>query len=169
MKFLSPTINLFFEPEDYIKFVENLQYYLKLELEEDTAQESYPVGKLGDIRIFFLHYASFDEAKRKWGERCKRINWRRIVCIFTDQGECGKDLVERFSRLPYNKLMFVSTTEYLEYNFAVLLDPKKIKTANGRTSVDDSMLFRGLTGKRNYEVCFDIITWLNNIGELDGN
>lgn len=54
LQFLSPTINLFFESEDYIKFVENLQYYLKLELEEDTAEESYPVGKLGDIRIFFF-------------------------------------------------------------------------------------------------------------------
>lgn len=32
MKFYSPTINLFFYPKDYIKFISNLKYYLSLSI-----------------------------------------------------------------------------------------------------------------------------------------
>ena len=32
LKFFSPTINLFFYPKDYIKFIANLEYYSKCEL-----------------------------------------------------------------------------------------------------------------------------------------
>lgn len=32
LKFLSPTINLFFYPQDYLKFIMNLDHYVKAQL-----------------------------------------------------------------------------------------------------------------------------------------
>ncbi|MBF7066806.1 DUF1919 domain-containing protein [Campylobacter volucris] len=67
MEFLSPTINLQLSPIHFIKFCSNLDYYLSLEIEEIKIDHkilslfkdlggkdiSFPVGKLGDLIIFF--------------------------------------------------------------------------------------------------------------------
>lgn len=71
LKKCSPTVRLFFMASDYIKFVKDLRSYLKKDLEfidaknskwKNSAQfenaptfGSYPIGRLGDIEIFFLH------------------------------------------------------------------------------------------------------------------
>lgn len=164
LRFLSPTINLFFDAEDYIKFVENLEFYSKLQVGECRCDKDYPVGELGEgndkIRIHFLHYSDFDVAKEKWEERIQRINWENIVCVFTDQNNCTEDLVNRFDKVPYKKVMFTSKQTY-EYDFCVYLSDRKIKTQRGRSTVDDACIFRGLSGRRNYEAEFDIINFLN--------
>lgn len=65
LKFYSPTINLFFSINDFIKFIENMDYYLSLDLIELTDNtKNYPVGRLGDIQINFMHYSSFQDAKK---------------------------------------------------------------------------------------------------------
>ncbi|EAK5966748.1 DUF1919 domain-containing protein, partial [Campylobacter lari] len=69
IKFYSPTINLQFTPMDFIKFCSNIDFYLSIKLEENQdmqiAEEQFalisnvkinkqfPVGKLGDILVFF--------------------------------------------------------------------------------------------------------------------
>ena len=73
-RFNSPTVNLFFKAEDYLKFLENLDYYLKQALVEVESEKNYPVAKLDDITIYFMHYSSFDEAKTTWQKRVARIN-----------------------------------------------------------------------------------------------
>ena len=62
LKFNSPTINLFMSIKDFIKFMGNLDYYLKQELKEykDNSVD-YPVGILRDIRIDFMHYKTFNQ------------------------------------------------------------------------------------------------------------
>ena len=77
-KFNSPTINLYFSHNDYIKYCQNLNYYINKELEEQKSNYLYPVGKLGDISVHFMHYDSFKEAKENWDKRCKRINMKNI-------------------------------------------------------------------------------------------
>lgn len=59
-RFNSPTVNLFFGAEDYIKFLEKLDYYLGQTLVEAQSDKDYPVAKLDDITIYFMHYPSFD-------------------------------------------------------------------------------------------------------------
>lgn len=68
LRFDTPTVNLWFESEDYIKFLENMSDYLQYELVEIQTDYSYPVGLLKDIKIYFQHYANFQEAKAKWEE-----------------------------------------------------------------------------------------------------
>ena len=50
-KFLTPTVNLFFTASDFIKFVNDLDYYLSFTPVVEMG-EKYPIGTLDDIRYF---------------------------------------------------------------------------------------------------------------------
>ena len=82
LRYLTPTVNLSIEMNDFVKMVRNLKWYMEQEMTE--AQEpgyKCPVGILGDIRICFIHYASFEEGARRWEERKRRINWDKLLII----------------------------------------------------------------------------------------
>ena len=52
-KFLSPTVNLYIKPTDFIKFLENMEYYLSLEIKPCKTPLKYPVRSFrGYILIF---------------------------------------------------------------------------------------------------------------------
>lgn len=129
LRYKSPTIGLFIPPKDYILFLENLEYYLSLELKNiDFVDSKYKdmllrkqekgylnnvenivIGKLDDIEIFFLHYNSFKEANEKWNIRKKRINYNNLIVKFNDQNEFEIDDYYNFKKLDYkNKLFFTS-------------------------------------------------------------
>ena len=119
LKFNTPTINLFFSHDDFILFVKNLEGFLSADLEEDIEiARKYPVGKLtynGDcIRIEFMHYSSFEEARNKWNERKKRVNFSNIFVIQTVHKNIDKNLIDSFQKLPYNnKLLITHENEYV--------------------------------------------------------
>ena len=74
---------------DFVKFVENLSWYLNQEIvPEKKSLRSYPVGKLGDIRLEFVHYSDFNEAVEKWKIRKERIDWNHIFVIGSEKVGC---------------------------------------------------------------------------------
>lgn len=114
LQFKSPTVNLFFRAEDFIKFCEDLEYYLSIdEFVECTdpkiiGKRTYPIVYLGDLVLFLVHYHSVKEAQVKWNKRKKRVNWNNIVIINTDREGMTEELKNRFEELPYRKVMFVN-------------------------------------------------------------
>lgn len=100
-RFNSPTVNLFFGAEDYIKFLENLDYYLQQTLVEIQSDLEYPVAKLDDITIYFMHYSTIDEAKKIWEKRTSRINRNKLYVILVQQNGCTEELLKRFDNLSY--------------------------------------------------------------------
>lgn len=109
LRFSSPFVNLWIKPSDYLKLLYALKEYMAKELEE-TKEEGidYPVGLLGDIKIYFQHYASFDEAKKKWDERKVRMDLENPFVLFSDRDGCTEENLRAFERLPYeNKVVFV--------------------------------------------------------------
>ena len=83
-RFNSPTVNLFLYPKDFIKLVKNLKYYMSLKLEFIKEEGiEYPIGLLDDIKIYFMHYNSNEEAENKWEERKARINYDNIFIMMT--------------------------------------------------------------------------------------
>lgn len=117
----SPTIGLYFFPEDYIKFLKNLKYYLSLELKfiPNIKSKNYnflteesrkcPIGVLDDIEVIFLHYKTEKEAFEKWNRRKKRMNWDNLIVKFNDQNNTTLKDIREFDKLPYeNKLCFVA-------------------------------------------------------------
>ena len=112
LRFNSPTVNLFMRAEDFIKFSENLSYYLSIDSftecrdREIIGKRTYPIAFLGDITLFLVHYGSLAEAQKKWDERKRRVNWNNIVVLNTDREGMTEDLKDRFENLPYRKVMF---------------------------------------------------------------
>lgn len=108
LKFNSPTINLYMECEHFIKFCENLPYYLNCEMMtyEGEIERNYPIAQLGDLILYLVHYKSFEEAKNKWDVRKKRVNMENIRVIGTNRDGCTNELKNRFEALPYKKVMF---------------------------------------------------------------
>jgi uncharacterized protein (DUF1919 family) len=107
----SPTVGLWFSASDFIKFATDLDLYSKLDLihdADDSAQRGYPVGALGDVKIKFMHYSTFAEAREKWLRRAARINRNQLLLVLTDRDGASVEHFARFDTLPHPKLLFVS-------------------------------------------------------------
>ncbi len=119
LRFLSPTINLSFEMNDYVKMLENLEWYMKQEIvpyEDDRFD--YPTGMLGDIEIRFNHYKTFEEAVEKWEERKKRIQWDNLFILGIDGDHCTYESIKRFDSLPYKNKVIFTHVPYPEFKSA---------------------------------------------------
>ena len=86
LEFRSPFINLWMTNSDFLTAMENLDDFLATELKEDKSGiREYPVG-IGykGVRIFFLHYRSWEEAASKWKERIPRIDRGNMAVMLTN-------------------------------------------------------------------------------------
>lgn len=106
-QFLSPTINLYFGCPDFVRFVLELENYIRLELQMQW-EEEYPVGMLGDVKIHFMHYQTCTEAKEAWERRKARINWDNILVLSTDMEDFSQETFELWKQIPYQKVLFAA-------------------------------------------------------------
>lgn len=156
LPFNTPFIGLFIFAPDYIKLLNNLKYYLDLNLEfikESKFKETlikygtegtYPIGILGDVEIHFLHYKTEEEARSKWNTRRTRINWDNLFIKFSDANLCTRDHIEAFDKLPYkNKIMFTNKNYNLDSNIF-------LKEYENKNNV-----------KEEWKSKFDYVSWLN--------
>ena len=105
LPFLSPTINL--TVPNSIDFFERLEHYLRLEpVPNGYSQEGYPLMLLEDLEIVGVHYRNHDALIGKWNERRKRVVWDRIIVMSNDKFISTEADKERFSKLPYPKMLF---------------------------------------------------------------
>lgn len=104
-RFLTPTINLFFTADDFIKFVNHMEHYLSV-TPIVTMGKEYPVGQLDDIKIYFMHFNSIEDALSKWEERKKRINPDRVFVIMVEQNGFTDQNFHGFLRIKYPKILF---------------------------------------------------------------
>lgn len=155
-RFLTPTVNLFLSTEDFVKFVENLDYYLGLEVVEKTNKKvSYPVGLLGDLELHFVHYHDIEEAKKKWHERSQRINYNNLYIMMTENDGCTEKTMYRFEQLPYENKVFFTKNEYKEYKSSLY-----IRGYENQKSMGDLTAYQNIFGKKVYDN-FDYVSWLN--------
>ncbi len=108
LQFTSPTINLYMRFPDFLRFLENLEYYLTLHITpyEGDVKRDYPLGMLGDLLLFLVHYPSVEEADRKWQARKVRMDMDNIFVIATDRDGFTPEYLPRFNALPYRKKIF---------------------------------------------------------------
>lgn len=112
-QFLSPTINLYLCAEDFVKLVLNLKDYLSAPIEMEWG-ETYPVGKLKDIELRFMHYRSCTEAMDAWERRKKRINWNKIIVVSTDREGFDETVYTQWKKIPYSKVLFTAQKRYAQ-------------------------------------------------------
>lgn len=113
-QFCSPFINLFIEHDDYILLLSNLEYFLSQELKEFPSEQSYPIGLLGkekQIKINFMHYKNFADAKDCWEKRKKRLLLDKLIVIlnltnYSDENRVN-EYISKLEKLNYeNYLVF---------------------------------------------------------------
>ena len=157
LQFRSPFVNLWLEPKDFIKYLENIEYYMGCELKfARNTKYRYPVGILDDISIYFQHYNSEVEAKAKWIERTSRINLNNLFVLFTDRDGCTYQDLLSFDKLPYENKVVFTNKKYPEIKSSVYIPGFEEEKSVGNCFEYISLF----SGKKRYDI-FDYVTWFN--------
>lgn len=157
LPFLSPTINLTIEMDDFIRFAENLKWYMEQEIVELKGEKGCPAGMLGDVKINFVHYDTFEEGVRKWEERKERINWDNLLLIGSERDGCSYETLERFDRLPYENKVILTRVRYPEISSAYCREGFEAKEELGMVLNYKKQFFR-----RRYLDDFDYVAFINS-------
>lgn len=157
MRFNSPFVNLWIKPSDYIKILSDLPGYMDEELTFATEDGiDYPVGVLRDVRVYFEHYNTNEEAKQKWDIRKARINYDNLFVMLIDRDGCNQLDLERFDKLSYcNKVIF-SNKQHPEIKSSYY-----INGFENQNEVGDCFAFvPDKIGVKYYDQ-FDYVKWIN--------
>lgn len=161
LQFRSPTINLSFDMNDYVKLLENLRWYMEQPvLPCEDPRFDFPCGMLGDVEICFNHYKSFEDATEKWEQRKKRIDWDNLYVIGVDRDNCTYDSIKRFDALPYKNKVIFTHKHYPEIASAYYLPGFEKQGCVGVITA-----FRDQFLVRRYLDEFDYISFLNGKGK----
>lgn len=156
LRFNTPTINLYFNSIDFLKFLSDLNGYLAEELVEVECEFDYPAGRLGDITIYFMHYPSFGDAKTKWDERKKRIDMNNLFIMMTEKNGCAYEMLKEFDRLPYKNKVIFTHKLYPDISSAVYM-----KGFENNDEVGILSDWKPGFWKRRYIDDFDYVSFLN--------
>ena len=168
LEFLSPTINMFIEDENFVKLVENLEYYMsvpataKQDRYVDPIDNSivYPKIQIDDIELCCLHYKDCNDAIAAWERRRKRVNLENVFVIAnTWNMHDNNRLIERITKTKYKTVIFTDGN----YPFKECIKLKgdfwtKDKRGIIRPNLTD---YDKYTGYKYYEEQFDFVDWLN--------
>ena len=158
-KFNTPTVNLYFGPKDFLKFISDPLPYLQSVPEEIPSVLPYPVGKLLDIKVYFMHYKSFEEAKKKWIERSSRVDFNNCFVMMTDKNGCSYEDIVTFDRLPYKNKVIFTHRPYPEISSAFCIHGFEEENEVGILSDFKPGLWR-----RRWLDTFDYVSFLNGEG-----
>lgn len=152
-KYSSPTVGNFIMSSDYLKFVKNLKHYMETELvfispaeahDKEWLEENvpkfgqYPIGRLEDVDIHFLHAADNMQAYSDWNRRKSRIDYSRIIVKFSTQNHWTSDQCIEFMdwNFPDENKLFFTTKRLINKDYE-----KVFKRDNGLADTRDEGRF----------------------------
>ncbi len=163
LPYKTPTVGLFFFAPCYLKFIRNIDEYIKMDLEfidiskydkanQLKSKHHYPVGLLGvDIEIHFLHYKTKEEAAEKWNRRKVRINFDNLFIAFSDSEGYDLNELHKFDSIPFPKVFF-SAQKIKGISSLIWL-----RKFSNQKHIGDIYTFPW-----SYRWQFDVVKWLNN-------
>ena len=156
-QFRSPFVNLYLLPKDFIKFCKNMKYYLELPLNFTTEEGiDFPIGVLDDIRVYFTHYKSQEDAEQKWNTRKQRINFDNLFFIFSNRDGCTYEDLAEFDALPYKNKVAFTNKKYPELKSCFYIKGFDNQETVGQLYPFTSKYF----GRKGYDQ-FKYVKWLN--------
>ena len=161
IKFHSPTINLRIDSDQFAEFVLKINYYLQQDLKFIQTEENCPVALLDDIKIYFTHYKTEEEALQKWQERKDRIQRDNLFIMLNDRDGISDDAMAALFQVKCRGMVMFSAKKRPEIPYALYMDCYKDQPCVGNVLEKNPV-----TGKRIYERYFDYVRWLN---EADGS
>lgn len=159
LRFLTPTINLSMDTDDFIRFLERLPFYLEQTFVPllDTGYP-FPCGLLYDIPVRFNHYDSYEQAVQKWEERKRRIQWDNLYIFGIDGDKASYDSLLRFDSLPFpNKVIFTHRP------YPEIPSTYYIRGFEQKECVDVLLYFKKQFLIRRYLDEFDYVAFLNGV------
>jgi glycosyltransferase involved in cell wall biosynthesis len=144
LPFRSPTVNLYMEDKDFIEFAGHLEHYLSCDIEEVFERFTpFPVGVMrrgeNSVRLYFMHYKSFDEAVSAWKRRAVRVDRGRIFIVMSLVGsEISPEVVRGFEALPFENKVLLAGAEAGELEYlkgvkeAVFIDDSSAPDVAGK-------------------------------------
>jgi uncharacterized protein (DUF1919 family) len=166
LPYLTPTVGLFFYSDDYIKFLENFEHYIRQPVKFAAVSKHpessvllkrrrYPVGLLGnDVEIHFMHYKTPEEALEKWNRRKERIDFNNLFFIYSDRDNFHEEFLQTYEKLPFTHKIFLSSKPHGNKDLVVFVKDYEKESQVGESEHN---------GK--YQKYIDIVKWLN--GEPD--
>jgi uncharacterized protein (DUF1919 family) len=160
MRYESPFVGLFIVPEDYLELLRHLRPHMARRIEfasqsrrdainhwREQIRKPYPIGRLGDVEIHFLHYPGHDAAEAKWTRRAQRIHWDNLlVKICWHDGPEMPRLLREFDALPFGRKLSLVPQALPGVRSCVALD---------RYSTDGTWQYWAS------HLHFDVAAWLN--------
>lgn len=166
-QFMSPTINLWMEDEDFLKFVHDMDAYLAKPLRFIQGRDTTPVAYCGDVMIHFNHYKTDEEAEAKWDERKRRMNKNNLYIICSDRTnpETGHAITHEdmlsLKAIPCRGRIVFSTRKYDDIDYIVPLPKDPEEDYVNRYMLDKNEKLN----RWRWEDAFDWVHWLNT-GEI---
>ncbi|MBO4562932.1 MAG: DUF1919 domain-containing protein [Clostridia bacterium] len=166
-RFNSPTVNLWFKPDDFFTFIGDLDYYLSAEVVEAFEDGiDYPIGRIyrGEtfVTIYFMHYGSFDKAVKKWNERADRVRKNNMYVVFEypaidDTPEEQAEMKRKFDSIHYdNKIMITKESDLSGDNIVHMRFYDKIVSAGG------ILKYKNKFSVKRYLDDYDYVSFLNS-------
>lgn len=143
-EFNTPFIGLFIMPSDYIKLLENFNFYMNKKLVFiEKKNFEYPIGRLDDIEIYFMHYKNQTEANEKWERRKERFldfynkYPEKVFFKLCDRDEANATMFKRFHETEHrNKISFSTGGFVVEADNNII-----IRERDGNSVPDGKKLF----------------------------
>ena len=147
MKFNTPTINTDFSSFDFLKFCNNLKYYLSIKpvfLKKD--EKGIINVKIDDIIVKCPHSNSFAEFLDEWERRKKRVFYSNIFVIWcAREKHVPAEAIKLFDAIPYKKIFYTIDTSLAYHKNAVLvkdyLNERALPLMTMRIDTKDHRLF----------------------------
>lgn len=122
----TPTAGLLFEAGDFLKICKNPHKYLTKKPRIINVSEcvkagvlskfdkwgTYPIGKVDDVEIYFMHYPTPEEALSKWNRRCKRVNYDNMIMMLLENETCTYEIIREFCELPFQNKICLTYNQY---------------------------------------------------------
>ena len=158
LTYLTPFVGLYILPKDFIKLCSDLEGYLSLPLLDISSDEfKFPVARLGDISIFFMHYPDFESAQEKWERRKARFNFSNSFFILVERDGCTQEDLKIFDSSPHKKKIIFTHKPYSEIKSAFPL-----KSFRNASEVGNILGYKDRYLGRRHMYDFDFVSWVNN-------
>lgn len=172
-RFNSPTIDISMQTHDFMVFINDLDYYISCDIyKTDSSGFNYPIGIIygddshEDVRVNFVHYDTFENAREKWNQRKTRIikdNLYVIVCDLDDTYEADyskagfitdEDL-KLFEKFECSNKIMLTRDKNRKQEYAYYIEPLYNKP------YPLTYMNRDIFGLNGFEKYFDFVAFLN--------
>ncbi len=151
--FNSPFVNLYIDAKDFLKYLKDPKKYNQMDFKEIASEHEYPVGMLGDLTFYFVHYKTFDEAVTAFKRRIPRISYDNLFVIFIERDDCTYEDLKEYDNLPYKNKIVFTHKPYNDIKSAFYIEGFENDGSLGNIIGWDKKL-----GRRIYDK-FDFVKW----------